>query len=230
MGTVAENLRRLTEKIQAAAVQAGRNPGEIILVAVSKTMPVESIREALEAGQIDFGENRIQEAKGKIPEFSRPVRWHLIGHLQTNKVREAVELFDLIQSVDSLKVAEQISRQAQLMGKVQDVLVQVNTTRERQKSGCAAGEVEELCVRITGLDAVRLQGLMTIGPFVEDTKRIREAFQSLRSIYDRFGGTDWGRERMKYLSMGMTGDYEIALNEGANMLRIGTAIFGPRQR
>jgi pyridoxal phosphate enzyme (YggS family) len=230
MGAVAENLRRLVGTIGAAAVRAGQNPDEITLVAVSKTMPVGTIREAREAGQIDFGENRVQEAKRKIPEFSGWIRWHLVGHLQTNKARDAVALFNLIQSVDSIKVAEEIDRQAARIGKIQDVLVQVNTTGESKKSGCRIEETEELCGRVARLDAVRLQGLMTIGPFVDDREPIRRAFRSLRTMYDRLGGTEWGRGRMKYLSMGMTDDFEIALDEGANMLRIGTAIFGPRPR
>jgi len=228
MSAVAENLRWLNEKIQEAAVRAGQAPEKITLVAVSKTMPVESIEQAQQAGQIDFGENRMQEAKQKIPGARGSMRWHFIGHLQRNKARDAVELFDLIQSVDSLKLAEEIDRQARRIDKVQDILVQVNTTGEYQKSGCAVEDVEQLCRRITELKSVRLQGLMTIGPFVDDRERIREAFRTLKSIFNRLGGTEWGRERMRYLSMGMSGDFELALEEGANMLRIGTAVFGPR--
>jgi len=225
---VAENLRRLKERIYTAAVNAERDPDKIVLVAVSKTMPVELIEEALEAGQTDFGESRLPEAKTKIPAIMAGVRWHMVGHLQTNKVKDAVKLFDLIQSMDSIKLAEQISRRAEGIEKVQDVLIQVNTTGEPQKSGCRIEEIDKLAEQVEQLPAVRLQGLMTIGPFVEDTRRIRAAFRLLKTQFDRLAGTDWGRERMKYLSMGMTGDFEIALEEGANMLRIGTAVFGPR--
>jgi pyridoxal phosphate enzyme (YggS family) len=228
MGTVAENLRWLNERIYAAALRAGRSLEEIVLVAVSKTVPVEVILEALEAGQTDFGENRVQEARGKIPAVTHRARWHMVGHLQTNKAKDAVRLFDLIQSVASPKLAREISRQAEQIGKTQDVLVQVNTTGEVQKSGCGVEDVDRLAELVNELPALRLQGLMTIGPFVEDTERIRAAFRILRAAFDRLAGTDWGRSCMKYLSMGMTGDYEIALEEGANMLRIGTAIFGPR--
>lgn len=228
MGAVAENLRWLNEQIREAAVRAGQAPEQVVLVAVSKTMPAELIEEAHQAGQIDFGENRMQEAIKKIPGLRGSMRWHFIGHLQRNKARDAVELFDLIQSVDSLRLADEIDRQAERIGKVQDVLVQVNTTGEQQKSGCAVEDVEHLCLGIAGLKSVRLQGLMTIGPFVDERERIREAFRELKVIFDRLGGTEWGRERMRYLSMGMSGDFEIALEEGANMLRIGTAIFGSR--
>ncbi len=228
MGTEAENLRRLKKRIHTAAVQAGQDPEKIVLVAVSKLVPAERIKAALVAGQTDFGENRLQEAKIKIPAVAAGARWHMVGHLQTNKVKDAVKLFDLIQSVDSVKLAEEISRRAKGMGKVQDVLVQVNTTAEQQKSGCRVEDVAELAALIEELPAIRLQGLMTIGPFVEDSKKIRAAFRLLKSQFDQFAGTDQGRNSMKYLSMGMSGDFEIALEEGANMLRIGTAIFGPR--
>lgn len=228
MDTVADNLRRLREKIAIAAVKAGRNPETIVLVAVSKTMPVQAIEAAIAAGQIDFGENRMQEAKVKIPKINPPAKWHMIGHLQTNKARDAVKVFDLIQSVDTVHLAREIDHRAERVGKVQDVLVQVNTTSEAQKSGCRIEDIDQLVDVIENLPAVNLQGLMTIGPLTDDVPEISSAFGLLKAEFDRLSATDRGRERMRYLSMGMSGDYDIALAEGANMLRIGTAIFGPR--
>ncbi len=228
MGTVAENLRRVNDQIAQAVREIGRDPDGITLVAVSKRMPVAAINEAVAAGHRVFGESRVVEAKGKIPQVAGTLEWHMIGHLQTNKVRDAVALFDLIHSVDSLRLAEEINRRAGQSGKVQNVLVQVNTTGETQKSGCAPEEVDTLVGQIAELSNVRVQGLMTIGPFVDDSAVIRRAFQLLRRAYERLRGTAEGRVHMKYLSMGMSGDFTLALAEGANMLRIGTAIFGPR--
>ncbi len=228
MDTVADNLRRVRGKIEMAAAKAGRDPEAIVLVAVSKTMPVQAIEEAIAAGQVDFGENRMQEAKTKIPGIASPARWHMVGHLQTNKARDAVELFDLIQSVDSVRLAEEIDRRAARFGKVQDILIQVNTTAEQQKSGCRAEDIDRLVKAIEKLPAVNLQGLMTIGPLTNDRKKIGTAFGLLKMEFDRLAENDQGRGWMKYLSMGMSGDYDIALAEGANMLRIGTAIFGRR--
>lgn len=228
MGTVANNLRRLKQEIESAAARAGRYPQDLVLVAVSKKMPVEVISEAIQAGQFDFGENRIQEAKAKIPLVSNPVRWHMIGHLQRNKAKDAVRLFDLIQSVDSMALAREINHRAEELGKIQDILLQVNTSGEAQKSGCTVAELTGLAEGLEDLTSVRLQGLMTIGPLTANEKGIRASFRSLKTAFDQLAGTDRGADRMKYLSMGMSGDFAIALEEGANMLRIGTAIFGPR--
>jgi pyridoxal phosphate enzyme (YggS family) len=149
--------------------------------------------------------------------------------LQTNKARDAVANFDLIQSVDSPRLAAELNRRAENIGKVQDILVQVNTSGEAQKSGCTPDEAEALVDQTMGLPSLRLQGLMTIGPFTDDRQRIRESFVQLRGLFERYRGMDQSRDRMTYLSMGMTGDFDLALEQGANMLRIGTAIFGPRR-
>ena len=230
MGPLCDNVRRLSERIAVAARHAGQDPAAITLVAVTKTVPAAMVNEALAIGLRDFGENRIQEAKAKIPAVTPGARWHLIGHLQTNKVQDAVALFDLIQSVDSFRLGAEISRRAQEIGKKQDVLLQVHTTGEDQKSGCKPDEAEELAARLAVLPGVRLRGLMTIGPLTEEVAQIRTAFRLLKRLFDRLSETGFGRETMIYVSMGMSGDFEIALQEGANMLRIGTAIFGPRER
>jgi len=229
MGPLSESLQRLNERVCAAARRSGRDPAEVTVVAVTKTVPLALVNEAAAAGLKDFGENRVQEAKAKIPAVTVGVRWHLIGHLQTNKVKDAVALFDLIQSVDSFRLAAEISREAGRMGKIRDVLIQVSTTDEPQKYGCSPVELEDLAGRIAELPAIRLRGLMTIGPLTEDVTQIRTAFRSLKHMFDRLAQARFGRETMTYLSMGMSGDFEIALQEGANMLRIGTAIFGSRK-
>ena len=228
MVTVVDNLRRLWEKIEIAAAQTGRNSRDICLVAVTKQVPLLLVEQAIAAGVADFGENKMQEARSKISTLTSPARWHMIGHLQTNKAREAVGVFDLIQSVDSVRLAEEINRQAARIGKSQEILVQVNTSAEPQKSGCRAEDMDQLVEKVCDMPAIRLRGLMTIGPLTEDRGRISASFRRLKAEFDRLAQTPWGRDSMKYLSMGMSGDFEVALAEGANMLRIGTAIFGPR--
>ncbi len=229
MAAIADNLRQVWERIHAVANRLGQDPQSITLVAVSKTMPPDVIREAQAAGHLDFGENRMQEALEKIPQLPAEIRWHWIGSLQRNKAKEAVQHFALVQSVDSKRLAIEINRRAEQIEKVQDVLIQVNTSHEKQKSGCAPEETEQLAETIAEMPAVRLQGLMTIGPLTEDQELIRTSFVTLRRIFERLDGLDAFRGTMKYLSMGMTADFELALEEGANMLRIGTAIFGPRR-
>ncbi len=229
MAAIADNLGQVVQRIKAVTKRLGRDPQSITLVAVSKTMPPELVQEALEAGQRDFGENRMQEAVEKIPQLPTSIRWHWIGHLQRNKAKEAVQHFDLIQSVDSERLAKELNRRAQRIDKVQNVLIQVNTTQETQKSGCRPGETQALAKEIAGLPSLHLQGLMTIGPFTDDQQAIRECFVLLRSTFDQLKEKDEFREHMTYLSMGMTADFELALEEGANMLRIGTAIFGLRR-
>jgi len=185
---------------------------------------------AATCGLTDFGENRVQEAKSKIPAVTAPdsVRWHLIGHLQTNKAKEAVVLFDLIHSVDRLELAQAVDHRAGLIGKRQNILIQVNTTAEPQKSGCDPAALSELTGQIALLPNLRIRGLMTIGPFVDDRAPIERAFRLLRREYERLQDAGLGGGEMRYLSMGMTDDWRIALAEGANMLRIGRAIFGER--
>jgi pyridoxal phosphate enzyme (YggS family) len=227
---IAANAHRLLDDIAAELSRLNRPADDATLVAVTKTFGADVVTAAAAAGLTDFGENRIQESKRKIPEVQspNPVRWHLIGHLQTNKAKDAIALFDLIQSVDRLGLAEALNHRAELAGKRQDILIQVNTTAEAQKSGCEPAALDDLVRDILPLSHLRLQGLMTIGPFVEERAPIERAFQILRREFGRLQTTDLGDAEMRYCSMGMTDDWPIALAEGSNMLRIGRAIFGER--
>jgi pyridoxal phosphate enzyme (YggS family) len=223
-------LQRVRENIAAALARANRQPEEITLVAVSKTHPPEVISEAVVAGLTEFGENRVQEAEEKIPRVGRDkARWHLIGHLQSNKARRAVELFDVIHSLDSAALAQKLNRYCLELGRSElPVLIQVDLAHESTKSGATADELVRVVEAIGQSAALRLIGLMTLPPFFEDVEQVRPFFHRLRELRDelRMQGVfgDWPGE----LSMGMTHDYEIAIAEGATMLRIGTAIFGER--
>lgn len=222
----AENLKLLKNDIFEVCKRVGRNVDEIKLIAVSKTFPVEDILTVFNGGQIDFGENKPQEMKEKYDELSyKNIRWHMIGHLQTNKVKYIADYVYLIHSVDSEKLAEEIQRQAEKRNKVLDILVQVNTSDEMQKSGVDPDKAEKLCRFVSSLVNVRLCGLMTIGKFTDDKNIIRGNFKDLKNLYDELKTSF---PDFKYLSMGMTSDYEIAIEEGANLLRIGSAIFGKR--
>jgi hypothetical protein len=208
----------------------GRSRESVTVIAVSKTRPVEVINTAIQAGLREFGENRMQEAQIKIPALTEHenLRWHMIGHLQSNKVRDAVGLFDMIQSVDRYALAQLIDRRATMLGHRQDILIQVNTTDEEQKSGCDPDEAGDLVIRIAELPGLRVMGLMTIGPLTEDEIAIARAFEKLHRLYDHLAECNLHGGRMRYCSMGMTNDWKIALAEGSNMLRIGRAIFGER--
>jgi len=222
----AENLKLLKNDISALCRKFGRDESEITLVAVSKTFPVSDILKIHSQGQLDFGENKPQELEEKHKEITqKDIRWHLIGHLQTNKVKKIADYVHLIHSVDREKLADEIQRQAEKRNKILDILVQVNTSGEEQKSGIGPASAEKLCRYIAGLDNIRLKGLMTIGKFTDDKKIIRENFQALKKIFDEL---KTGFKDFKYLSMGMTDDFDIAIEEGSNILRIGSAIFGNR--
>ncbi|MBS1492937.1 MAG: YggS family pyridoxal phosphate-dependent enzyme [Bacteroidetes bacterium] len=224
---LAENLKLLKNDIFEVCKRVGRDVNEIKLIAVSKTFPVEDIQTVFNAGQVDFGENKPQEMKEKFDELhDKNIRWHMIGHLQTNKVKYIADYVYLIHSVDSEKLAEEIQKQAEKRNKVLDVLVQVNTSDEMQKSGVDPDKAEKLCRFVSSLVNVRLCGLMTIGKFTYDKNIIRGNFKDLKKIYDELKPSF---PDFKYLSMGMTSDYEIAIEEGANLLRIGSAIFGKRE-
>ncbi len=227
---IADNARRFRDDFERECARLGRNPDDITIVAVSKTFPAEAITAAFTAGFTDFGENKVQEAKEKIPPITLAPRptWHMIGHLQSNKTKDAVALFDLIQSVDSWHLADELNRRAAAIGKRQDVLIQVNTSGEEQKSGCDPWDVDELVSDIAALEHLRLLGLMTIGPLTDDEEEIAPAFRDLRGIFERLHPADLRGGAMRYCSMGMTDDWKIALAEGSNMLRIGRAIFGER--
>jgi len=224
-----DRIAQILERIARAAEACGRSADEIQLVAVSKTKPVENVREALEAGQELFGENYIQESREKVNELAATrARWHFIGHLQSNKAKYAVRLFDLVHSVDSAKLARELNKQAAKIGKVQPVLVQVNISGEASKSGTARDEAVDLVTEISSLDNLALQGLMTMPPFFDDPERARPYFKALRELRDHIRALAIPKVAMDHLSMGMTGDFEAAIAEGATLVRVGTAIFGER--
>lgn len=225
------NLGLILERVRSAAARSGRNPDIIKLVAVSKTIELPVILDAVNAGVVILGENRVQEAKAKISEFralETPLRpeWHLVGTLQRNKAKQAVELFDLIHSLDSAGLAEEISRQARMAGKIQRILVQVNLSGEAAKHGISEETLMELLEKVSRMDYLKFQGFMTIPPFSEEPEESRPYFRRLKGLAVRAGEEGYSADE---LSMGMTNDFEVAIEEGATMVRIGTAIFGKRQ-
>jgi pyridoxal phosphate enzyme (YggS family) len=226
---VAENIERIRERIERAALKAGRRSDEIKLVAVSKTIDAERVREAVEAGATAFGENYVQEAREKISLVGRQVAWHFIGHLQTNKAKHAVQLFDMVHSVDSVALAREMERHGEKRGRCVDVLVQVNIRGEETKFGANEEGLMELIAQVSGLEHLRLRGLMTMPPYFGDPEEARPYFTALRELRDKIRRERKDESFLAELSMGMTGDFEVAIEEGATMVRIGTAIFGERR-
>ncbi|HUO65802.1 MAG TPA: YggS family pyridoxal phosphate-dependent enzyme [Terriglobales bacterium] len=214
------NLEGVHERVARACERAGRNPDDVLLIAVSKTVEIERIRLAVAAGVKALGENRVQEAKEKIAALGRPVPWHLIGSLQTNKARDAVQLFDWIHSVDREELARELDRRAQQSKRSVKVLVQVNVGEEPQKGGVEPSELKSLLDAMAGLRNLDVRGLMCIPPVAETAEASRPWFKRLRELRDAAG--------LEHCSMGMSGDFEVAIEEGATMVRVGTAIFGPR--
>lgn len=223
-----ERLAQVKEKIRDAAIRSGRSSEDITLVAVTKTQSIETLELAYQAGIRTVGENRVQELNAKWPNFEDRFEWHLIGHLQTNKVKYIIDKVVLIHSVDSLKLAKEISKQAEKSGVVMPVLIQVNPAEEASKFGLATDEVVSLVKAASELPGIRIEGLMTIAPFVEDEAFLRQVFREMRQIFDFLKSQAMPGVNMKYLSMGMTHDFEIAIEEGANMVRIGSGLFGER--
>jgi pyridoxal phosphate enzyme (YggS family) len=223
--TVRDRLFRVRDRIGAAAARIGRDSSSVTLVAVSKTMPVEVIREGLAAGITILGENRVQEARDKIASLPGLAMWHLVGHLQTNKAKLAVELFELIHSLDSLRLAEALDRHGREAGKVVRCLVEANLGGEESKSGTTEEGVRPLLEAAERLAHVKIEGLMTIPPFLPEPEQVRPFFRRLRNLRDKLAGEGF---QLAELSMGMTHDFEVAIEEGATMVRIGTAIFGAR--
>jgi hypothetical protein len=229
MGTIAENLQHVREQIQAAAQRVGRSPTEITLVAVTKTILPEQIAEAVNAGATILGENRVQEARDKIAVLGRArMRWHLIGHLQKNKVKYIFDLFNLIHSVDSLALAQEIHNQGQKRNQVMPILLQVNIAGEDTKSGTTPEETIPLLKEMTGLPHIAVRGLMVIPPMVEDPEASRPYFRMLRMLREDIAKIGIEGISVHELSMGMSNDYAVAVEEGATMVRVGSAIFGPR--
>ncbi len=223
----AENLRAVRMDIAESEQRSGRAAGSVELVAVSKTHPPEAIRLAVEAGQLLFGENRIQEAKAKIPELPAKLRWHLIGHLQRNKIRQGLPLFEMIHSVDSLELVVEIQRIAGELGLFPRVLLQVNVAGESSKFGFAPERLLSEVERISHAERVQVEGLMTIPPLAPNPENSRRYFVQMRQLRDRLEKEF--RFPLPHLSMGMSGDYRVAIEEGATLVRVGTAIFGERR-
>jgi pyridoxal phosphate enzyme (YggS family) len=228
LSQVSQNLEEVRGRIAAAARRAGRDPAQVRLVAVTKTVPLDRLKEALAAGQRLFGENYLQEAKDKIATLGPGAGWHFVGHLQTNKARGAVALFDLIHSVDRLRLAQALNDAGAKIGKVQEILLQVNLAGEESKSGAAPEAVPDLVRQISRLPNLRLLGLMTMPPYFPDPEAARPFFQALRELRNLLVQPEAGGGPLPELSMGMTGDFEVAVEEGATLIRVGTAIFGPR--
>jgi hypothetical protein len=226
--TIADNIASIQERISKSALRAGRNPAEIRLVAVSKTVSAESIQEAIAAGVTILGENYMQEARNKIARIEKQVEWHFIGHLQSNKARYAVDLFSMIQSVDRLALAEELGQEANKRGKIVPVLIQVNISGEESKSGIDPQETLQLLERIAALQHLAVQGLMTMPPWFEDPEDARPYFSAMRKLREKLSREKIPGVALQELSMGMSGDFEVAIEEGATLVRIGTAIFGPR--
>lgn len=221
---IAENLENVRKRIARAAERSGRSPEDIRLVAVTKTVSVEAIREAIAAGVTDVGENYVQDALPKWQEIGDKVRWHFIGHLQSNKAKQAVKMFSLIQSVDSIKLAEEIGKRAKDIGLCAEVLIEVNLAKEASKFGVAPEDAAEFAKEVSRVTGVKLVGLMGMAPFVDNPETVRPYFAHLKKIWDELP-----EEQRIWLSMGMSSDFETAIEEGSNMVRIGTAIFGPRE-
>ncbi len=223
---LAENLEAVRAAINEAALRVGRDAAEVELVAVSKTHPPEAIHEALDAGQCLFGESRVQEARAKIPMLPGRARWHFIGHLQKNKVRHALPLFELFHGIDSLELARDVDRIAAEAGVFPKVLLEVNVAGESSKFGFTPDRVRAQMEELLALDRVQIEGLMTIAPFAPEAEPSRKYFAALRELRDRLQ-TEF-RVPLPRLSMGMSGDFAVAIEEGATLVRVGTAIFGKR--
>ena len=225
------NLEMVKRSIEKAAAASGRKPEDIKLVAVTKTLPPEKIREAATLGMTCVGENRVQEILDKYQRLKDlPLEWHMIGHLQRNKVKYIIDKVALIHSVDTIELAEEINKRAGQAGKRADVLLQVNVSGEESKFGMDPGRVFDFLERAQGLENVHIRGLMTIAPYTDNPEETRPVFARLKAIFEEIKAAKPTGVDMDYLSMGMTGDYVIAIEEGANIVRIGTGIFGPRGR
>ncbi len=226
METLEQRLASVRQKIETAAFKAGRLASEITLVAVSKTHPAEAVREAWSLGQRVFGENRVQEAKQKIPDSPSAAHWHLIGHLQKNKVRQALPLFELIHGVDSVELAQQIQRVAEEEGLRPRILLEVNVAGESTKFGFKPESLKTQIEALMTMDRLEIEGLMGMAPFSPEPENARPCFEALRHLRDHLEKTM--NTQLPVLSMGMSGDYEVAIEEGSTMVRVGTAIFGSR--
>ena len=225
---VAENYRYVLKKVEEACARSGRDPKDVTLIAVSKTKPIEMIEEAMEAGARVFGENKVQELCDKYEQLPKDLHWHLIGHLQRNKVKYIVDKAELIHSVDSLKLAEEISKEALKKNVEVNILIEVNVAEEESKFGVSVEETPDLVEQIAKLPGIHIQGLMTIAPYTEDPEENRPVFRTLKKLAVDIKKKNIDNVCMDVLSMGMTGDYQVAVEEGATLVRVGTGIFGER--
>ncbi len=226
---VAENLKIVESKIQAACERAGRNRDEVTLICVTKTKPLEMLEEAYAEGEREFGENRVQEIQKKQPELEKDIHWHMIGHLQKNKAKYLMDKVVMIHSIDNVALAEAVNKEALKAGIVMPVLIEVNVAEEDTKFGVTVEETEPLIREISGLPGIHVSGLMTIAPYTEDPETNRVYFRRLRDLSVDIRNKSIDNVDMNVLSMGMTGDYEVAIEEGATHIRVGTGIFGERQ-
>lgn len=225
---IKDNVAEVESRIQAACDRSGRKRDEVTLIAVSKTKPVSDIYRVMETGIKDYGENKVQELCDKIEIITEPLKWHMIGHLQRNKVKYIVDKVCLIHSVDSLRLAEQISREAIKKGVEVDILIEVNVAEETTKFGLSTEEVIQLVTDVSKLPGIHVKGLMTVAPFTDDPEDNRPYFRNLKQLAVDIAEKNIDNVTMSQLSMGMTGDYEVAIEEGATMVRVGTGIFGAR--
>ena len=228
MSMLLDNLKDVEERIQAACDRSGRKREDVLLVAVSKTKPVEMIEEVMTAGIVDFGENKPQELRDKYEVLPKNLRVHMIGHLQTNKIKYVIDRVVLIHSIDSIHLAEAVNAEAKKHNRIMPVLVEVNVAQEESKSGFLVEKAENAIREIAKLSNIRVEGLMTIAPFVENAEENRQYFVKLRKLSVDIAAKNIDNVTMHHLSMGMTGDYEVAIEEGATMVRVGTGIFGER--
>ena len=225
---ITENLKHVHSNIEAACKKSGRNPEEVTLISVSKTKPVSMLQEAYDAGERFFGENKVQEIMDKYPQLPDDIHWHMIGHLQRNKVKYIVDKVAMIHSVDSLRLAETIEQEAAKHNVVVPILLEVNVAQEESKFGLTVSEVLPLVESIAAFQHIKIMGLMTIAPFVDDPEKNRPVFRQLKKLSVDIAAKNINNVTMSVLSMGMTGDYQVAIEEGATMVRVGTGIFGER--
>lgn len=228
---ISANIERIRERIATACRRAGRQPEEVTLLAVAKTFPAERVAEAVRAGVVDIGENYVQELLGKREALpASDIRWHFIGHLQSNKVRQIAGWVHLVHALESMSLARELNGRAAQTGRILEALVEVNTTGEETKFGIPPESVPEFIQALEPLSHIRIAGLMTIGPFLPDPEGSRPMFRTLRSLRNTIAATPQANVDLRHLSMGMTGDFEVAIDEGATIVRIGTAIFGSRKK
>lgn len=225
---IASNIDRVKERIKKAAERSGRSADDIVLIAVTKTVDVERIKAAVNCGIKDLGENRVQELTAKYPYISDDVRWHMIGRLQTNKVKYIIDKVSLIHSVDSLKLLKEIDKRSEIANRMMDILIEVNVAGEASKGGVAVEDVIDFVKQSAAFENIRIKGLMTVAPQTDDPEIVRPYFVQMNDLSYKVKKLKLDNVEMKYLSMGMSGDFEVAIEEGSNMVRIGTAIFGQR--